>query len=137
MESLPQNYVFERPDFNAEIGEFERTAKVFGVDESALLFLAEEGNLIDLSEEVWANLENTDSFEIGLGDWGVVESHTVVLEPQRDWKSIQDSLINKEKLPAPIIVKKDNSYYLISGNTRLMVSRALGIIPKVWIFEMN
>lgn len=137
MESVPQNEEFKRPDFNSEIGEFERTAKVFGVDESALLFLAEEGSLVDLSEEVWESLENTDSFDIEKEDYGAVASHAASAEPKRDWQSIVRAVLDKEKLPAPIIVKNNETYYLVSGNTRLMVSRAMGINPKVWIFEMN
>ena len=39
-------------------------------------------------------------------------------------------------MSAPIILNSsDNGYYLIAGNTRLMVAKALGVRPKVWLVE--
>lgn len=137
MENLPTSEYFKKPEFNDEFGEFQRTAEVFGIDESALLFLAEEGQLEVLSEEAWFALENTDSFDIEIEDWKSVEEHSTIHEVRRDWESIKEAMESGHTLPAPIILRSKERYYLVSGNTRLMVSRAIGIAPKVWVFEIN
>jgi hypothetical protein len=138
MESQPrQTELFKKPDFIDELGEFKRVADVFGVDESVLLFLAEEGKMEYLSDEVWSKLENTDSFSIKEGDWAGVEAHSSAHTPRRDWEVIKHGIESNEQVPAPIIVKKGDVYHLVSGNTRLMVCRTLGVVPRVWLFEIN
>ncbi|MEZ4195175.1 MAG: hypothetical protein R3B53_02140 [Candidatus Paceibacterota bacterium] len=45
VENFEQTADFIKPDLVDEIGEFKRTADVFNIEDSALLFLAEEGCL--------------------------------------------------------------------------------------------
>lgn len=127
---------FKYPDIEAERGEFERVAHTFNVDEDTLMFLAkEEGRLTPLNNGVWNILENTDSTQIGKGDWDDVKACSEAHTPVRDWEKLKTSLEQKKQEDAPIIIKVEDTYHLVSGNTRLMVSRALGITPQVLIFE--
>jgi hypothetical protein len=131
--------IFTFPDIEAERGEFERVAEKFGLDTEVLMMLAlEEGRLESLGEGLWTGLfglDNTSSKNIGLDNWeGVVEAlHEDGVE--RNWEELRDKIMKGEVLDAPIILKMGGLYHLVSGNTRLMVARTLGITPKVLFFE--
>lgn len=128
--------IFAFPDIEAERGEFERVAATFGVDSDTLIFLAqEEGKLVDLPMDVWDTLENTDSDTVVQGDWDRVGEIYSGPEYHRDWREYRKRIEGGMSVDAPIIMKYDGVYHLISGNTRLVVSRALGITPKVLLFE--
>jgi hypothetical protein len=125
---------FRFPNIKSEYGEFERVAKAFELDSTTLEFLAqEEGRLIDLNDELIRVLENSDIGKIKKGGWETVGS--LAREYERDWVDLKEKMEKKIPLDAPIIMKQSNTYHLVSGNTRLMVARALGIIPKVLLFE--
>lgn len=130
---------FKFPNIEAERGEFERVAEKFGVECDTLMFLAEEeGRLVTLGDEVWVGLfglDNTSSKSIGFGDWVGVEHALREDGVERNWKELREKMKNGEVLDAPIIMKIGGLYHLVSGNTRLMVARALGMTPKVLIFE--
>jgi hypothetical protein len=129
-----QREYFKYPDIEAERGEFERVGQTFGVDSDTLMFLAkEEGEFISLNDSLWGILENTDSYKFGKGDWSAVAKFSN--EYARDWESLRSKIEHGGPLDAPIILKMNGIYHLISGNTRLMVARALGITPKVLVFE--
>ena len=59
---------FKWPNIEAERGEFERVAQTFGIDDPVLMFQAREGELVSLDEDIWSNLENTDSNRFASGD---------------------------------------------------------------------
>lgn len=127
---------FKFPDIDTERGEFERVASSYGVDADTLLFLAEEeGVLQDLGEDLWLKLENTDSNCFGVGAWDEVREASESQEVKREWKTLKEKMERGESLDAPIIAVVEGVPHLVSGNTRLMVARALGVTPKVLIFE--
>ena len=140
MEAIPlPTSQFIYPNIESERGEFERTALKFGIDVDTLIFLAkEEGVLQTLSKAVWDGLENTDSNRFDYGDedaWNQVRQCSEIQKSPRDWMSLRNGLENGQIIDAPIILKIANTHYLVSGNTRLMVARALGITPNVLVFE--
>lgn len=88
-----------------------------------------------LSSEIWDVLENTESNEIKKGDFD-----TVFRLAQRYGKSNPLKLIKKLKKGSynpPIIVRYDDNYRLVAGNTRLCTAAALGMVPKVLIVDLN
>lgn len=132
------NLIF--PDLHYEMGEVERTAKTFAPEQyeefmKGFVELAEKSELTELSEEVWKDLENTDSYDIPKGGWDQVAEHADFVG--RDWKTKRDLMQNGTPIHAPIILKRGNVYHKVAGNTRLMVARALGITPKVLIVDMT
>ncbi len=131
-EPIPEYFIF--PDITKERGEFERVADTFGVDSETLVFLAsEEGRLRDLSNEIWEKLDNTDSNKYEKDNWEAVREFSEMCG--RDWLDLKKKIEKGNRIDAPIIMKYGELYHLVSGNTRLMVARALGIIPKVLVFE--
>jgi hypothetical protein len=117
-----------------EKGEFERVADTFEIDSSVLYFQAQNGSLSELNEELWNKLENTDSNRFEPGNWSMVEQYSGQQSQPRDWGDLKQKLEKGTPLDAPIVMKFGDYYHLVSGNTRLMVARAMGITPSVWLF---
>ena len=131
-ESIPTPQLqFQMPQLARESGEFERVGKQFGIDSSVLLFQAQLGTLVELDEDTWNQLENTDSYDLSPGDWEAVDQLATMAA--RDWRSIRNTTI----LDAPIIMRYRDRYHLVAGNTRLLVARALGNIPRVLLFSVD
>lgn len=137
LENARKEY-FKYPNIEKEEGEFDRVAGEFGIETSVLMFQAHNGELIQLTEDLLNKLENTDANTFEVGDWDAVHDHS---NPdgvhKRDWESLKVKMDKGVVLDAPIIMKFGDRYHLVSGNTRLMVSRAKGIYPKVLVFEID
>ncbi len=142
--SKKENFIF--PSLNNEKGEIKRIAEHFAPDNEidfTIKFLEayKKSNLTDLTNGVWSTLENTDSFDIQHNNWGQIDEHVQYTNnetgAQRDWHDIRKKMEHGEELDAPMILKYDDRFYLISGNTRLMVARCLRKTPKVLIVEIN
>ncbi len=134
-ENDPVTVHFKEPDIFKEKGELERVAEKYEIDSSVLIYQAQQGKMRMLSESVWSTLDNTDSYDIEAGDWGTVEHNA--FQVGRDWQSVKTALETGVLLDAPIIMKQGDKTHLVSGNTRLMVARAMGIRPVVWVFEVE
>lgn len=137
------NFIF--PDVESEIGEIERVARKFAPgDESnfthQFIERAKTGQLVDLAEDLWQKLENTDSSDIPKDGWDQVDHHVshenANTGAKRSWQILKAELDKGTQLQAPMIAKVGDTLHLVSGNTRLMTSRAYGIIPKVLIVEI-
>ncbi len=141
-----KSYTFKFPSIEGELGEIERVATLLyqGDDIARFkeLFIEKAKNsvLSELTEEDWQKLENTDSFDIGIDNWGSIEEHIVhtnqATGANRSWQVIKVKMENGEELDAPVIFKYEGKLHLVSGNTRLMVARALGVTPQVLVVEI-
>lgn len=135
---------FVFPDASYEHGEIARVAETFGKENpkkftDEFLEKAKASSLVELPEDTWSRLENTDSYDISAGDWETVEYHAVEGNPEhpRDWKKTKEEIELHRGVAAPIILRMGDTLHLVSGNTRLMVARALGVTPKVLIVDMS
>ena len=145
MEAVPNFQQFTYPNIKNELGEVRRIAiELFPLNEkfSVKSFIEEvkKSKLVPLKENLWAQLENTDSYGISLGCWDDVKYHAVDGNPEhpRDWQGLKRLMEAKGSLEAPIILKyAENKYHLVSGNTRLMVARALGVSPQILLVDMS
>jgi hypothetical protein len=125
---------FRYPIFHHEVGEFERVSEELHIPLDDLLDAAESGKLQLLNDDLWGQLHNSESFSIDKGEWDKVAA--IANEHGKDWQTPKKELESQKTLSAPIIVKQGERYTLVSGNTRLLVSRALGITPTVLVFEV-
>ncbi len=135
-----------KPDIAYEMGEIDRVADHFGKTpedalriKQALSERATQAEMLDLSEDLWRELENTDSFDVALGDYAPIRE--CVESQNRDYQArviSQVRSINQgATISAPIIVRYGNILHLVSGNTRLMLARAAGQTPKVVIVPIS
>ncbi len=148
MEKIPNIPTFVVPNLERERGEIRRVAQeVFDLNDPekirqfGIQFLeaAKTAPLVELSEDIWSKLQNTDSYGIPSQDWSLVEEHAVGGHPDspRDWQFYKARCEQGDPVDAPTILKTGETYHLVSGNTRLMVARALGITPKVLLVELD
>ena len=140
-----KSYTFKFPSIEAELGEIERVAALYQGDNVArfkesFVEKAKNSILSELSEEDWQKLENTDSFDIAPGGWDSIEEHinhtNQTTGATRSWQIIKSKMENSEEIDAPIVLKHSGKLHLVSGNTRLMVARALGIRVQVLVVEI-
>jgi hypothetical protein len=112
------------PILQAENEEIERTADELGLPYDTVYNSLVNGKEVTLTDEMWSRLENTDSYDIN--------SEEEAIELARHYgKDIQSILAAEKTPPALILQYSPNKYYLVGGNTRLMVARAKGINPQV------
>jgi hypothetical protein len=140
VERAPIKEIFSAPNIRAEKEGFTRVARQCDIDESVLLYTAEyEGKMVTLTDEVWGQLEDTNSYTIDPNEHDVAAEHA--LADGKDYHAVADAmyagLMAGKPIDAPIIMKQGEMYYLISGNSRLMAARAYGVMPPVWMFEVE
>jgi hypothetical protein len=118
----------------SELGEIDRTSEVFNVQADDLQHAFEVGNEVVLSDDVWSRLENSDSYNIN----NLEQAIKLATKYKKDWKSIINAIQNEKQLPPPMVLEYDETkYYLVAGNTRLMIYRALGLQPVVLMATLN
>lgn len=130
-----------RPDIEGEMDELQRLSQDLKRDNDIDISVDE---IVDafknsteetLSNDIWVNLENTESNEIEKDDWdsviGVAKRYNKT-NPKKLKKVIENGTYER-----PLILKLGNRYILVAGNTRLCTAAAMGINPKVFIAQIN
>jgi len=148
-EKAPHGPKWVRPDFVQEQGEVERVAREFLKQEptpeniAALTKVLESAPMVELSDADWEALHNTDSFHnVSPGDIEksarITEKYNESLEPgnKRDFQTLLKKMQNGSEMNAPAIVRKDGKMHLVSGNTRLMIARAMSYRPVVVLADL-
>jgi cytidyltransferase-like protein len=114
--------------------EVERTAQEFNIPLEDLKYAFIAGGMIILSDDIWAKLENTDSYDVK----SLKDAIRLAKKYGKDWESTLAAIKSGEILDPPMVLNYDKTkYYLTSGNTRLMFYKALGITPKVLLATID
>jgi hypothetical protein len=130
-----------RPDLQGEMDEIQRVTQYLNREEGFHVKVNELVDLFDkstestLSDDVWSKLENTESNEIKKGDMDSVYDVA-----KKYNKSNPDKLKSKFEdgtYKRPLILKFNNRYHLVAGNTRLCTAAAMGLNPKVFIGTLS
>jgi len=127
--------------FSDEIPEFQRVAEYLkdteklnvGVEDIFNSFI--NSKEIDLTRDIWNNLENTESNEIKKGELKKVVDLARKYKKQNP-KELKVALLSGD-YRRPLILQFGNRYHLVAGNTRLSTAAALGIVPKVLIGKLK
>jgi hypothetical protein len=130
---------WEKPSFEEEREEFERTAEELDIPIEKLETAFKEGNLRMMPKSIWEKLKNTDSTKTeSFYELVMVLQKYQKKDPEfeRDWKGLRKAFDKKLPMKAPIVLKHDKEFYLISGNTRLMVAKVLETQP-VFIYLVS
>ncbi len=129
IKNQPNNVNWVMPNIQKEMDELERTADTLGIDLNSLIRTTQQSKLVPLDEMTWRSMKNTDSYGIKKGDMRTVNS--LGGGYGKDVGSILDAFQQGGTLPAPIVLVRNNEPYLVAGNTRLMVARAMGVQPMI------
>ena len=133
-EQSMDNVSWYKPDLSEEHEEMERTSKELGIDLQEIVDGYKNGSLEELNNDMWQMMENTDSWDIK----DLEAARRYAEEYGKDIENIIDGFKKGKELPAPIVLIKDDKVpYLIAGNTRLMVAKALKVVPKVVIVRIE
>lgn len=137
--------MFKFPKVENERGEIERVAEEFAKDNTdafveEFITKAKASKMEKLDEKIWEKLQNTDSVDVEKDEWDKVKEHAG--EGERDWENLKKRFEKELLVDVPMIVKvinedREEVYHLVSGNTRLMVAKALGVTPYVLIIDMT
>jgi len=113
------------PDIREEIPEIARQTWELGLTRRRMIQAVHEARLEPLDDETWDHMENTHSNDLGL-TW-----HEIKRWEGKDWRGIVRAIREGGTLPAPMVVIHEGRPYCMAGNTRLSVSRMLGVRPEV------
>lgn len=114
----------------SELDELDRTAQEFNVPINDLQYAFEAGKESILTDDIWSKLENSESYQIQ----NLEQAVKLANKYKKNWKSIVSAIQNEQQLPLPMVLNyAENKYYLVAGNTRLMIYKALGVQPIVLI----
>ncbi len=118
------------PQLSVEYEEMERTSKELHIPLRVLTKAFNNGELVELTDEMWSEMRNTESWQVSDEDM-----RALVKNPDKDDAIIRKGYDAESVLPAPIVLK-DVSPYLIAGNSRLMIASERGLTPKVWLIDL-
>jgi hypothetical protein len=91
---------------------------------------------VQLSNDIWNVLENTESNEIQKGDIDTVRK--VAHMYHKTNPNILAKAIKSGEYDRPMILNYDgDKYHLVAGNTRLCTAKALGVKPFVYIASID
>jgi hypothetical protein len=130
-----------RPDLENEMDELQRVVQDLSRDEDInvsvddLVNSFKKSKEVTLTDEIWSNLENTESNEIEKGDMDSVMNIAKTYKKTNPKKLSQS--IKSGDYKRPLILKFGNRYHLVAGNTRLCTAAAMGVNPKVFIGSID
>lgn len=124
------------PNWNKEFEEFETMACHRQVDSAVKAFnvARREGQAVRilLDDPLWQTMKNTTSGRPLTRSGAIVEAAANGHRIEGIFSAIED---DKDVNMPIVMVCEDGTYYKVAGNHRLMACRALGIHPKVWMFQ--
>ena len=129
------------PNIKGEMEEIERATQdlnrhhQFNVSVRDMVEAFEESEPIPLHPEIWSNLENTESNQIETGDFKSVFRIADIYDKSNPLKLARKLRDGSYKYP--LIVRFEDRYHLVAGNTRLSTAAALGITPMVFIADLS
>lgn len=134
---------WEAPDIvQYELGEITRTAERFAESPEQATAIAlvmyerfADGVPEELPEELWRDLENTESYTLTPGE--VEGAREIAERNERDFDGYLRAMNEGEPIPAPMIAVYDGVPHKVAGNTRLMAARVLGITPRAMIARVD
>lgn len=90
----------------------------------------------ELTDDIWDNLENTESNNIEKGQIDLVKK--IAKTYDKTDPEILSKALKDDTYLRPLIVKFDGDrYHLVAGNTRLCTAKAIGVTPKVIIADLS
>lgn len=130
-----------KPNVKGEMDEVKRVSQYltrhedFPVSVDQVKKSLKRAEEVTLTDEIWSQLENTESNKIKKGEFDkvlTIANHYNKSNPYKLKMKLVDDTYER-----PMIVKFGDRYHLVSGNTRLSTAASMGINPKVFIGDLN
>lgn len=114
------------PNLDKEEKEIEEISQKLGVTPNSLRLSLNRGKLIPLTDRIWENLKNSDSF-------GIHDMSKIRAIAKDEYKWLFDAMTSGKPVPAPIVsTNAQGDPYLVSGNKRLMLAKAFLTNPQIF-----
>lgn len=108
--------------------KIEKAAAVFNLPIPDMEHLFTSGREITLSDDVWKELQNSESYKMKTLEDAISHSLKLGINP----KPYIEVIKKGKDLPLPLILcYEQNKYYLVGGEVILSLYRALGSIPTI------
>jgi hypothetical protein len=114
-----------KPNLKKEREEMERQAEDLNLDAETVQKAFERAKLTILDDTTWNKMKNTDSND------PKISMSKIKTWKEKDVNNITKGIKEGEALPAPMVLIHDEIPYCVAGNTRLSISKVLGVRPKV------
>jgi hypothetical protein len=130
-----------RPNIESEMDELQRAVQDLSRDEDIdisveqLVDAFNNSNEETLTDDIWAELENTESNQIEKDNWKAVFG--IARKYGKTDPSVLKKSIQKGTYKRPLIMNLGDRYILVAGNTRLCTAAAMGVNPKVFIARID
>jgi len=124
----------ERDDIERAVQDLNRFHN-FDVSYEEMVKEIENTSPVELDKEIWRKLENTESNDIekdGFDKVFDIANKYNKSNPLKLKKKFLDGTYN-----CPLIVRFEDRYWLVAGNTRLCTAAAMGMTPLVIIADLN
>jgi cytidyltransferase-like protein len=123
-----QDYILKQRD------KIEKAAAYFNLPIPDMEYAFNAGTPVVLNDDVWAKLENANSFNIMDLEHAIRYAHGKGIKV----KPYIDAIRNGEELPLPLVLNySQDKYYLVGGDVVLSLYRALKQIPTVLQATLN
>jgi hypothetical protein len=126
----PEMVQWVSPNIMEERGEIVRQAKELNIDWRQLMEAFKQARLVTLTDEMWANMQNTDSNDPNL------TLQKLMSWTHRNVNRILGVFKTGGILPAPIVLIYRQTPVCVAGNTRLSACKVLGVRPKVLMVQL-
>ncbi len=124
-----------KPDLEKEHTAVRRVAKEFGIAQRHILESLQTAELRKLDSDTWRRLRNTDSKRVRPGH--VSDVKQILSDTSKNWERVKEAYEEGGTLPSAIILLlSDGTPYLLAGNVRLMMAKAMRDTPKVLIGQL-
>jgi len=121
------------PDIEEAANKFQKVALDLGLDIEDIQSKIPGGRLTVLNAEVWAHLANSDSWTIE----SMEEAEVRAAMRDEDLQPILDVISAGKTVSAPIVLwLGDGTPYLVTGNDKLMIARAMDTEAQVFFVDM-
>jgi hypothetical protein len=127
---------WQRPPIDKHLDKFGKIVNKYGMTEDQIMKAFRSAQMIELTDNMWSHLKNTDSWtKVQKGD---MQS---MMRAVKENNKLATDLMNKMKLSqsitAPIILKTKGHYHVLLGNNVLRVAKALDVRPTVMLMDAD
>ena len=126
--SISPKVRWKRPSLVEERDEIIERARDLRLHPAVLKDAIRRGQLAPLSREIWQRLQNTDSWKT----LTTTQARALAVKYKKDANRVERGFRAGSTFAAPIVLHRAGKPpYLVAGNTRLMIARALRVVPLV------
>ena len=124
----------ERDDIERAVQDLNRFHN-FDVSYEEMVDEIKKTSPTKLTDDIWGKLENTESNQIKRGEYDKVFNISNKYNKSNPLKLKKK--LEKGTYQCPLIVRFEDRYWLVAGNTRLCTAAAMGTYPNVIVADIN